>query len=190
MKRILLALLCLSLLLAACSKKKTPSEPSASQTVTQSEAPSEPLSPAQLTQTPATEASEEPPATESGIAYRSLSGASTVEDMEAAEGRAPDFSFESNGTTVYAYNDVTLPDGLFFTQVQFSFQPDYVRVSCTYTAQENLDTVRGEWCAVMDGRYGASAAGNTQTWSDAHGSYAMLTQLNDTTLQLAFYLVP
>lgn len=187
MKRILLALLCLSLLLAACSKKKAPSGPSASQTVTQSEAPSEPLSPAQP---PATEVSEEPPATESGIAYRSLSGTSTVEDMEAAEGRAPDFTFESNGTTVYAYNDVTLPDGLFFTQVQFSFQPDYVRVSCTYTAQENLDTVRGEWCAVMDGLYGASAAGSMQTWSDAHGSYAMLTQLNDTTLQLAFYLAP
>lgn len=190
MKRILLALLCLSLLLAACSKKKAPSGPSASQTVTQSEAPSEPLSPAQPTQSPATEVSEEPSATESGIAYRSLSGTSTVEDMEAAEGRAPDFTFESNGTTVYAYNDVTLPDGLFFTQVQFSFQPDYVRVSCTYTAQENLDTVRGEWCAVMDGLYGASAAGSMQTWSDAHGSYAMLTQLNDTTLQLAFYLAP
>ena len=111
--------------------------------------------------------------------------------MAAAEGREADFSFDVGETTYYAYNNVTM-DALSFTQVQYSFNEGYVRISCTYSAEADLEEIYSLWEQEMSGLYGASSAlsedGSVIKWADHTGNYVTLTYLNDTTVQLCFYL--
>ena len=113
--------------------------------------------------------------------------------MEAAEGRAPDFSVEQGDTTLYIYNNVTMDD-LTFTQVQFTYGETGNRISCTYTADSGLDAVMDEYREAMTTIYGAANVDSADaptfwTWRDGHtANYVMLTQINDTTVQLAFYI--
>ncbi len=124
--------------------------------------------------------------TENFINYKGLHTCDYTElDMQGAEGRAPDFSFDSNGVTVFAYNNVSLND-LEFTQVQYSFG-DTNRISCTVSTEEP-EAVMSDYLAAMTALYGnAAEGGGIYTWRDSTANYVMLTQLNDTTVQLAFY---
>lgn len=124
------------------------------------------------------------------INYKGLDAASyTLEDVVAAEGREPDFSFDVGETTYYAYNDVSL-DELTFTQVQFSFSETGNRVSCTVSGDGGTDAALETIRAAMTAKFGEpSASENTYSWYDGHtANYAMLTVLNETTVQLAFYI--
>lgn len=126
------------------------------------------------------------------VNYKGLtSGSATLEDVEAVEGKAPDFSFEAGGVTYYAYNNVTF-DTLQFSQVQFSFNEGYVRISCTHTAEEGLDQIYTQWNDTMKQMFGEpsqiSENQNVSKWGDHTGNYITLTQLNETTLQLCYYL--
>lgn len=127
------------------------------------------------------------------INYKGLtSGATTLADVEAAEGKAPDFSFESNGVTYYAYKDVSF-NHFEFSQVQISFSEDYVRISCTYTAEEGLDEIYAQWNETMIHDFGEpsqiSENENVTKWTDHTGNHVTLSQLNETTVQLCYYLV-
>lgn len=118
-----------------------------------------------------------------GISLRTA----TLEDFAAAEGRAPDFSFDVGDTTIYAYNDVTLGD-LAVSQVQISFGEDNIRISCTYTADSGLEEMLNQWKAALDAQYGEAIGEGTYTWRAEGQNYASLTMLNEETIQLAYYL--
>lgn len=123
------------------------------------------------------------------INYKGLNTKSyTLEDVTAAEGGEAAFSFEVNGTTYYAYNNVTA-DGLQFTQVQHSFMGDYNRVSCTSSEAADPQAVFTQWSEAMTALYGTALSSDTGLlrWADHTGNYVTLTQLNETTVQLCFY---
>lgn len=179
MKKLLALLLCLLLLaaLAAC-------QDSASDT-----APSSDAAASDATTAPTAEEAHD----HNHVSYKGLTDVSyTIDDVAAAEGRAPDFSVDQNDTTIYIYNNVTL-DALTFTQVQHTFSDTGNRISCTYTADSGLDEILASCKSAMTDLYGTPAEGSgsypTYTWRDGHtANFVMLTQLNDTTVQLAFYL--
>lgn len=177
MKRLFASLLVLVMLLclaAGCSKTDPQETTSSTGSSEASAAPSE-----------SAEASQ-PTEEADYINYKGLhSGTDTQLDMQEAEGRPADFSFENNGTTIYAYNDVTL-DNLTFTQVQYTFG-DVNRISCTITT-DDPETAMADCLAAMSARYGdAAEGGGIYSWHDHTSNYVMLTQLNETTVQLAFY---
>ncbi|MGN1307441.1 MAG: hypothetical protein ACI4V3_07210 [Faecousia sp.] len=184
MKKILALLLCLLLLaaLAACKDSASDTAPS-SDASTASEA-----STAADTTAQPTEEDDH-----NHINYKGLEDASyTIDDVAAAEGREPDFSVDQSDTTIYIYNNVTL-DALTFTQVQYTFSDTGNRISCTYTADSGLDEILEGYKSAMTDLYGTPTEGNNSnpvyTWRDGHtANYVMLTQLNETTVQLAFYL--
>lgn len=178
-KRFALLLCCFLLMaLAAACGETAPSDPSEEPAVSEAAAPSE--------------SSAEALQDHNHIGYKGLENAAfTLDDVAVVEGRAPDFSVEQSGTTIYIYNDVTL-DELTFTQVQYTFSDTGNRISCTYTADSGLETVLEEYKSAMTDLYGAPAEGSgtypTYTWRDHTANFVMLTQLNETTVQLAFYL--
>lgn len=191
MKKILALLLCLLLLfaLAACKRSDTPSsETSEASSATEASSTSAPSSTPETTE-PSTEEAHD----HNHINYKGLSDAAyTMEDVAAAEGREPDFSVDQNGSTIYIYNNVTL-DSLTFTQVQYTFPDTGNRISCTYTADSGLEEILEGYKSAMTELYGtpgeSNSANPTFTWYDGHtANRVMLTQLNDTTVQLAFYL--
>ena len=181
MKKILALLLCLLLLTALAACKDSTSETTPSSDAAASDA--------------APDATTAPPTEEEHdhVSYKGLADTSyTIEDVAAAEGRAPDFSVDQYDTTIYIYNNVTL-DELTFTQVQYTFSDTGNRISCTYTADSGLDEILEGYKSAMTALYGAPAEGTgatpSYTWRDGHtANFVMLTQLNDTTVQLAFYL--
>lgn len=183
MKKILALLLCLLLLTALAACKDSTSETTPSSDAAASDA--------------APDATTAPPTEEehdhNHISYKGLADTSyTIEEVAAAEGRAPDFSVDQYDTTIYIYNNVTL-DELTFTQVQYTFSDTGNRISCTYTADSGLDKILEDYKSAMTALYGAPAEGTgatpSYTWRDGHtANFVMLTQLNDTTVQLAFYL--
>ena len=195
MKKILALLLCLLLLsaLAACKRSDTPfSETSQASSATEASSTSAPSSAPETTE-PSTEPSTEEAHDHNHINYKGLSDATyTMEDVAAAEGREPDFAVDQNGSTIYIYNNVTL-DSLTFTQVQYTFLDTGNRISCTYTADSGLEEILEGYKSAMTELYGtpgeSTSANPTFTWYDGHtANRVMLTQLNDTTVQLAFYL--
>lgn len=186
LKKALACLLCLLTVLAfaACTRnidaQPTADDPSSA---TESTQPSQSDDP--------TEPDDEQP-DRSVINYKGLKTADfTTEDMAAAEGRAEDFSTEQDGVTIYVYNNVSLEE-LFFTQVQYTFNEKNNRISCTYSADERLDEVAEEIRTAVTSWYGEPSMGSdgtTAVWRDGSTeNYVMLTQLNDTTVQLVFYL--
>lgn len=184
MKKMLALLLCLLLLtaLAACKDSASDATPSSDAAATDATTASD-------TTAPTTEEEDD----HNHVNYKGLEDATyTLEEVTLAEGRAPDFSVDQNDTTIYIYNNVTL-DTLTFTQVQYTFLDTGNRISCTYTADSGLDEVLESYKAVMTDLYGTPSEGSgnapTFTWRDGHtANFIMLTQLNDTTVQLAFYL--
>ena len=123
------------------------------------------------------------------INYKGLSSKSyTLEDVIAAEGVEPAFSFDANNVTYYVYNNVTTND-LRFTQVQHSFMGDYNRISCTSSGNADPQSVYVEWSNAMTQLYGAALVSDTGLirWEDHTGNYVTLTVLNEDTVQLCFY---
>lgn len=171
MKKILALLLCCVLvvgLFAACQDATTPTE-SETDHVFDETAPQEEHN-------------------HNHVNYKGLTAAATtLEDVVAVEGREADFSFEANGVTYYAFNNVTM-DGLSFSQVQYSFG-DHVRISCTSTTDDPAG-VEASWNEAMTALYGApSESDGMIRWADHTGNFITLTQLNEDTVQLCFYLV-
>lgn len=145
----------------------------------------------------ATEASAADPATEAPaehnghINYKGLETADfTLDDVIAVEGREPDFSFDAADTTFYAYNDVAMDD-LTFSQVQFSFSDTGNRISCTCSGDEDTAVVMERIRDALTAQYGEpSGSDSMYSWSDGQtANYVMLTKLNETTVQLAYYIV-
>lgn len=123
------------------------------------------------------------------VNYKGLSSASyTLEDVIAAEGVEPAFSFESDGVTYYAYKNVTMGE-LRFSQVQHSFMGEYNRVSCTISGEEEPATVLANWEEIMTELYGTPVASENDMlrWTEHTGNFVTLTQLNEDTVQLCFY---
>lgn len=152
--------------------------------------PTEEVTPSDIeTEAPATDA--EPEAHDhTHINYKGLETADyTLDDVVAAEGRDPDFQFDVGDQTYYAYNNVTMND-LLFSQVQFSFGDAYNRISCTCGGDEEQTVTIDRILQSMTTQFGEPAASeSTYTWRDGHSSnYAMLTVLNETTVQLVFYI--
>lgn len=186
MKKLISLLLCCGLLiclLSACGAGEPASE-------TPTEASATEVTPADI----ATEADAQTDASEEHdhvhINYKGLETADyTLDDVIAAEGREPDFSFDVDDQTFYAYNNVTLND-LTFTQVQFSFSDTGNRISCTCSGDEDTAAVTEHILASLTAQFGEpSASESTYNWHDDHTSnYAILTVLNETTVQLAFYI--
>lgn len=187
LKKMSVCLLCLllALALAACKPAEDAQTPATSEQITDRAS-------AQPTESAEPDDSEDDQPNHSVINYKGLQSADfTTEDMVAAEGRAEDFSTEQDGATIYVYNNVSLEE-LFFTQVQYTFNEKNNRISCTYSADERLDEVASEIQATVTSWYGEPSMGSdgtTAVWRDAvTENYVMLTQLNDTTVQLVFYL--
>lgn len=187
MKKLLALLLCCVLLiclLTACIDDV--SEPEAAvATPADIETGATEASAAEIT----TEASEEHDHVH--INYKGLEAADfTLDDVIAAEGREPDFSFDVGEATYYAYNDVALED-MTFTQVQFSFSDTGNRISCTYSGEEDQNTVMESYREALTALFGEpTVSGDTYSWRDGHtANYVMMTALNETTVQVAFYIV-
>lgn len=136
------------------------------------------------------------------IAYRGVSHRFDLEEMERIEAKPCDYSSESNGTTLYIYNNISF-DGLDFTQIQYTFSDASTRVSCTHSVSSDLSEeeraaelaeLRQKDTAILNGLYGegneAENSGGipTVSWRDDIGNYILMMQLNDTTLQVCFYL--
>ena len=179
MKKLIALLLCCAMfvcLLAACTPNTPP-------VVTPADATTAP--PATELPTEATEEHEHV-----HINYKGLETADyTLEDVAAVEGREPDFTYDvDETTTLYIYNEVDLGD-LHFTQVQFSFNDDYNRISCTCGGDEEQAVTIDRILQVMTEQFGEpTVSGDTYTWNDGHtGNFAALTALNETTVQLVFY---
>lgn len=186
MKKILALFLCILLIfsLVACGGETEP-EASASD-------------PTETTETPSSEHIETPADIETApteevhdhlhINYKGLEKkSSTLEDVAQAEGREPDFDFASGESTIYAYNNVAM-DGLSFTQAQFTFGADNVRISCTISG-ENTEEALAQCKNAMTALYGEpSESSGIFTWRDHTTNFITLMTLNETTVQLAYYL--
>lgn len=123
------------------------------------------------------------------INYKGLSSKSyTLEDVIAAEGMEPAFSFDAKNVTYYVYKNVTTND-LRFTQVQHSFMGEYNRISCTSSGNADPQSVYVEWSNAMTQLYGAALVSETGMlrWEDHTGNNVTLTILNEDTVQLCFY---
>ncbi|MBE6985598.1 MAG: hypothetical protein E7434_08350 [Ruminococcaceae bacterium] len=206
MKQILSLLLCLVMLFAlvACSNEKSAEETTA--------APSNAPIDAETTAAPESNddnASEEQPSEEhdhTHINYRGRQTMFTADDLSEIEGREYDFTYEQNGNPIYIYNNVTV-DNMSFTQVQFSFSEANVRVSCTYTAskgteeapvsdediQKETDEKLASYKSALTAIYGEGAQGEQHgstytSWSDHSGNYIIMTRINETTVQVAYYI--
>ncbi|MBQ6432035.1 MAG: hypothetical protein IJJ99_09215 [Oscillospiraceae bacterium] len=190
MKKLLSLLLCCALtvcLLAACGGDP---DPAPSDGVTE-------ITPADIATeaTPVSEASElVTEDTESHahvhVNYKGLeTGDFTLDDVVELEGRQPDLTYDvDETTTLYIYNNVTLGD-LLFTQVQFSFNDDYNRISCTCGGDEEQSVTIDRILQSMTAQFGEpTASDDTYRWGDGHNAnFASLTALNETTVQLVFY---
>jgi len=171
MKKLFALLLCCALLvslLAACIKDTPESETPATPSDIETEAPEE--------------------HDHEHINYKGLATADfTLDDVIAAEGREPDFSFEVGETTYYAYNDVALGD-LTFAQVQFSFTDTGNHISCTCKYKDDPASVLDQIRTAMAAEFGEPSGGNNSySWYDGHvDNHLRLSVLNDDTIQLAF----
>ncbi len=211
MKKILAIILCLVMLLslAACSNTATDTaeEDTTAAPETESQSASE-------TNAPETDASESESAEEADgeehdhvhINYRGRTEYFDADDLAEIEGRERDFVYEQGEYNLYVYNNVTI-DGMDFTQVQFTFNGTTARVSATYstnmllteqapTAEEiEKDTEEklaffNETLSAMygEGTVGEQHGSNYTSWSDHTGNYIILTRINESTIQVAYYI--
>lgn len=202
MKKLLALILCLSLLacMAACGVAEE----------------SEPANNGESVSTEPSGSGEEPISTEENTAgeehdhnHISFNGqvqVFTPEQLTEVVGKEHDFTYDQNGKTIYIYNDLTV-GALTFSQVQFTFNEDHNRISCTYSvdggteeAPRDAAQIESEALAVMESYeaamvelYGEGTASEQHgttliSWTDHTGNYIILTQINDTTVQLAYYI--
>ncbi len=194
MKKFLLLLLCCTLclcILSGCVIRGLEDDDESSSELTSEESTSE-----ERISDESTSEDSSAPADEhdhAHVNYKGLTSASsTLEDVANAEGREHDFTFpDGDGMDVYVYNNVTM-DNFNFDQVQFSLKESYVRISCTNSSAEDVAALLAQWEQEMTETYGeasTSSDGTLMSWSDHTGNYVVLTQLNDKTIQLCFYLV-
>lgn len=182
MKKLFALLLCCVLvvsLLAACIYDEPKSDDPKSATPADIE-----------TDAPATDAPTEAPEEHdhAHINYKGLETADfTLDDVVAAEGREPDFSFEVGEMTYYAYNDVALGD-LTFAQVQFSFLEAGNHISCTCKYESDPAAVMNQIRDALTAEFGEpTGSGDSYSWNDGHtANRVRLVVLNDDTIQLAF----
>lgn len=131
--------------------------------------------------------------TKATLDFNGLTGKGfTLADVEKAEGRSCDFSFDENGTTVYVFNEMTV-DQLYFSQVQISFG-ERTRISCTLSGESVTADTLNEYAGQLTSLYGEPSTDDTAaptllSWTDTQGNYAMLSMINDTTMQLAYYFI-
>lgn len=192
MKKILALILCLVVLTALAACGSDTAETTAATTEATTEAPtSESAAPSE-----SADAHDH-----THINYRGRETRFTADDLVAVEGRECDFTYDQNDSTIYIYNDVTV-DELHFSQVQFSFAENYTRISATYSAaqdateeqikkdtEEAMQTYRDALTALYgEGATGEQHGSTYVSWSDHTGNYIILTQINDTTVQVAYYL--
>lgn len=177
MKKTIALLLCLLLALSlfACGSSETAQGEEPTERASDTAAPSEQTKTHRTT-----------------LEFNGLTGkALTLTDVEEAEGRACDFSFDESGTTVYAFNDMTV-DGMHFSQVQFSFG-ERVRISCTLSGEEATKDALNDCADRLTELYGTPSTDDAEptlwSWTDEQGNYAMLSMINDTTMQLAYYFI-
>lgn len=187
MKKILALFLCMLLVfgLAACGVETEPEASASDDPAETAEAPTseQAETPADIETIPTEEVHDHLHINYKGLEKKSA----TLEDVAQAEGREPDFDFASGENTVYAYNNVTA-DGVSFTQVQFTFGADNVRISCTVSG-ENTEEGMTLCRDAMTTLYGdPTESGGIFTWRDHTGNFVTLMTLNETTVQLAYYL--
>lgn len=194
MKKLLAFVLCLLMLFAmtACVSQKVDDTTTGADEVTDT--------------TENNAAQEDEHAGHNHISYRDCATVFTPEQLVQIEGREHDFTYEQNEATIYIYNGITV-DTMEFTQAQFSFDEDHNRISCTYTAdkgtedapksaediQKETDDRLASYIEVLTQKYGEGVSstqhGNQLTsWSDHTGNYIIVTRINDTTIQVAFYI--
>ena len=193
MKKFIALVLCLIMVAAcfsACSKDDA--ETTAPSKTEPTDDVTEPI----VTESSSEEHRTEEPSTEPKPLHLNFNGLETATytpaDMAAAMGREPDFVSEQPNTTLHIYNNVVLGD-MTFSQVQFSFNGDYNRISCTISVDGGLDEVLEGCRTSMTEIYGEPNVQDSEppiySWRDGYtDNYAMLTTLNETTVQLAFYL--
>lgn len=193
MKKLIAVLCCLSLLfvLAACG---TENEPATNEVIDHGDHTHVVTEGAE--DTPIDDASEAPiedAHDHNHVSYKGLQAVFTEAEMHTAEGREPDFTVENSGITLYIYNDVTMDD-LTFSQVQYTYHDEFNRISCTYTAEDGGEDMFAIYQNAMNELYGDSSATEHEgsellLWKDGHTqNYITLSRLNDTTIQLAFYI--
>ena len=140
------------------------------------------------------------------INYKGQETVFAADALAQIEGRECDFTYEQNGNMIYIYNTVEV-DGMSFKQVQFTFSEDHNRISCTYTvdkgteeapkAEEEIkaevEKTLGDYEQALAAIYGEGARSEQHgyelvSWNDHSGNYIILTQINDTTVQVAYYI--
>lgn len=153
-----------------------------------------------------TESSSEEAHDHTHINYKGQVQIFTPEDLSNIEGREWDFTYDQNGTTIYIYNNVTIDD-MTFTQVQFTFNEDHNRISCTYSINKGTEEaprdaadIAAEAAEVLqayeqsiakiygEGLHSEQHGSQLVSWNDHTGNYMILTQINETTIQLAYYI--
>ena len=140
------------------------------------------------------------------IGYKGQVTVFTPDALAQIEGKECDFTYEQNGSTIYIYNAVEA-DGMSFTQAQFTFSEDHNRISCTYTvgagteeAPKDEETLKAEVSAILSSYeqslvslYGEGTRTEQHgyelvSWMDHTGNYIILTQINEKTVQVAYYI--
>ncbi|MBE6928621.1 MAG: hypothetical protein E7467_09115 [Ruminococcaceae bacterium] len=205
MKKFLAIILCFAMLsvLVACKSEEKPeiADPSESAATNESTPPTASLPSEELTSEDANEEHDH-----THINYKGRVAVFTPEDLESIEGRACDFTYEQGENTLYIYNKVSA-DGMDFNQVQFSFGEDHVRVSATFSAdkgteeapataeqiKEQTENALKDFNSKLTAIYGEGSVGEQHgtsytSWSDHTGNYIILTRINETTIQVAYYI--
>ena len=140
------------------------------------------------------------------IGYKGQTTVFAPEALAQIEGKECDFTYEQNDATLYIYNNVVV-DNMTFTQAQFSFAEDHNRISCTYTvddgteeAPKDAELIKTEVAELLSSceqslvaLYGEGARSEQHgyelvSWRDHTGNYIILTQINDVTIQVAYYI--
>ncbi len=214
MKKILAIVLCLAMLFAfaACSEE-TPAETTADTTAADDHEHDTTAAPENIEAPDASEtpdASEEEPTAEAHdhthINYKGREAYFDQNDLAEIEGREWDFVYEQGEYNIYIYNGLTV-DEMEFTQAQFTFNGTTARISCTFStavgneedplSDEEVKTVTesklAEYKKALTAIYGEGSTGEQHgssytSWSDHTGNYIILTRINETTVQVAYYI--
>ena len=205
MKKILAIVLCLAMLfaLAAGSQEKTDAE------TTETTVASEEVTNAVETDTAteaATDATDADAHDHTHINYKGRETYFDQNDLVEIEGREWDFVYEQGEYNIYIYNELTV-DEMDFTQAQFTFNGETARVSCTFSTavgyeeqeltEDDIKTITEDKLAEYNTRltelYGEGSSGEQHgstytSWSDHSGNYIILTRINETTVQVAYYI--
>ncbi len=213
MKKLLAIVLCLAMLFAfaACSEEKPAEETTEAPSEAHDHEHDTTAASENIEAPEGSEASSDEDATAEAhdhthINYKGREEYFDQNDLEEIEGRGCDFVYEQGEYNIYIYNGLTV-DNMEFTQAQFTFNGTTARVSCTYSAavgneenplsEEETKTVTegklAEYKKALTAIYGEGSTGEQHgssyvSWSDHTGNYIILTRINETTVQVAYYI--